>query len=121
MKSVKCNTSDVTQLTIQNPIGRTGIVGLGNLFKVGGNRVDIFIVVLNNPRKVLVEVTRQTQGEHVDKDMLQLPFQMVDLDTTQNRRRTLEDELGNNFKPGVDFFGFHLYKITAGDGKPSEK
>ena len=68
--------------------------------------MDVFIVVLNNPRKVLVEVTRQTQTEHVEKDMLQLPFQMVDLDTTQNRRRTLEDELGNNFKSGVDSCDF---------------
>lgn len=57
----------------------------------------MFIVVLNNPRKVLVEVTRQT-SEHVDHDRLALPFQLVDFDTTQNRRRTLEDELGNNFK-----------------------
>lgn len=87
----------MTHLATQNPIGRTGLVGLGKLAKVGANRVDVFIVVLNNPRKVLVEVTRQT-SEHVDHERLALPFQLLDFDTTQNRRRTLEDELGNNFK-----------------------
>ena len=62
--------SNFGELTTKNPIGRTGIVGLGDLLKPGANRIDVFVVFLNNPRKVLMELAKKPEG--VEDDLLQL-------------------------------------------------
>ena len=62
--------SNFGEITAKNPIGRTGIVGLGDLLKPGANKVDILVVFLNNPRKVLMELAKKPEG--VEDDLLQL-------------------------------------------------
>merc|ERR1719337_391104 len=62
----------------RNPIGRTGIVGNGVLPSPGENAIDVFIVVLKMPKKILMMAEDQLTEVAVQREV-DLGDQKVDV------------------------------------------